>query len=80
MNKKGTELPINLIIVAAIGLAILVLFFISFTSEAGEFSKTSQSCELKGGKCVGKDECQYQKTSWICAKEKPECCYNALGR
>ena len=79
MNKKALELPINLIIVIAIGLAILVFFFVVFTSNAGQFSKATQSCEIKGGKCVVKGGCQTQKTDWVCPKETPECCYNSFG-
>lgn len=75
MDKKGVELSINFMIVAIIGLAILVVFFVAFTSNAGEFSKATQSCEVKGGKCVAEGECQNKKLSWSCPEEAPECCY-----
>ena len=73
------ELPITIMIAAIIGLIILVIFFFTLTSEAGEFSK-ALSCEVKGGQCIAKEECKYQKTNWQCPTEKPECCYNPLNR
>lgn len=81
MKKKAMELPINVIIIAGIGLAILIIFFIVFTSEAGEFSKTILTCEGKGGQCINKGTCEYQTTGWQCPKKEfQECCVNPLSR
>lgn len=81
MKTKGVELSINTMIIVAIGLVVLIVFFITFTSEAGDFSKSVTSCEAKGGQCVAENECQYSKTTWSCSKkEKPVCCFNPLGR
>lgn len=39
MNKKGVEISINVIIVAAIALAVLVVLFMIFTGRLGMFSR-----------------------------------------
>ena len=39
MNKKGQSISINTIIVAAIGLAVLVVLFLIFTGRLGSFTK-----------------------------------------
>lgn len=81
MKKKSQGLPINVIILLGLGLAVFIVLIILFTSEAGDFSKGILSCEGKGGKCVEKGKCEYEKTSWSCPrKEEPECCYNPLSR
>lgn len=76
MNKA--EISITIVVAAAIGLAILMIFLITFTSEAGNL-RNVLSCEAKGGECMTKDACEYQKTGWQCPGDKPECCYKALG-
>lgn len=78
MNKEA-DISITVMIAAVIGLAILVIFFTTFTSEAGSLSKNVLSCEAKGGECVAKDTCTYQKTVWQCPAEKPECCFKTPG-
>ena len=81
MEKKGTEMGINVMIYAALALAVLVVLFMIFTSEAGVFSKSALTCEAKGGRCVAKDDCQYQATNFKCStKEMPICCVNPLER
>jgi len=78
--KKAEGLPINIIIIAAMGLAVLVVFFITFTSEASNFSKAVLTCEAKGGQCIDTKECVYQKTTFSCPKKEQVCCINTLGR
>ena len=39
MSKKGQSISINTIIVAAIGLAVLVVLFLIFTGRLGNFTK-----------------------------------------
>ena len=39
MDKKGVDLSVNVIIVAAIALAVLVVLFAIFTGRIGVFSK-----------------------------------------
>ena len=79
--KKGVELSLNAIIIAALVLTVLVVLIIVFTSEAGIFSKNVLTCEAKGGKCVPDNDCQYQKTNFKCVtKENTICCINPLSR
>lgn len=79
MNKKGYDLPINVMIVAALGLTVLVVLFITFTSEAGQFSKNVLTCEAKGGKCMKSQECQFEKINIKCPNKDEICCINPLG-
>jgi len=52
MNKKGAELSLNVIIIAALGLLVLVVLAIIFTGRTGVFVKESDKCNVQGGRCV----------------------------
>ena len=80
MKTKAQGLPINVIIIAALGLAVLVVLIIFFTSGSSIFSKTILTCEAKGGQCVAENACQFEKTSFICTKKEDVCCINPLSR
>ena len=81
MKKRAQGLPITVIIIAVLGLAVLVVLIVMFTSGSNIFSKTVLTCEAKGGQCIAEKECQYEKTSFTCpTKEKPICCINPLSR
>jgi len=51
-TKKSQSIAINMIIIAAIALAVLIVTFFIFTSQSSSTTKTLQSCELKNGKCA----------------------------
>lgn len=52
MNKKGVELSMNLIIIAAIGLLVLVILAVLVINATGKTNTTiSKSCNLVGGAC-----------------------------
>ena len=51
MKKKGVELSMNLIIIAAIGLLILVILAVLVINAGGKTQGAMQSCNLKGGVC-----------------------------
>ena len=50
MNKKGAELSMNVIIIAAIGLLVLVILAILVINSAGK-TNTGIDCISKGGIC-----------------------------
>ena len=56
MNKKAQSISINTIIIAALGLAVLIVLFVVFTGRFGKFGEgvkeSSLTCE-KGCKAVG---------------------------
>lgn len=56
MHKKGQSISINTIIIAAIGLAVLVVLFVVFTGRFSKFGEgvkeSSLTCD-KGCKAVG---------------------------
>ncbi len=60
MHKKGQSMSINVIIIAILGVLVLVILAVIFTSQAGIFSKTTQkSCIAKGGLCVDASSDKY---------------------
>ncbi|RJQ17586.1 hypothetical protein C4573_01250 [Candidatus Woesearchaeota archaeon] len=70
MTKKGVELSVNVIIIAAIALIVLVLLAFLVLRSGGGISKGT-SCESIGGSC--KDSCdntyERQDISKVCSKE-----------
>ncbi len=62
--KKAQGMPLNVIIIAALGLLVLVILAIIFTGKTGTFVKESDKCAVYGGACVAtQEECtgQYQR-------------------
>jgi len=59
MNKKGVELSMNLIIIAAIGLLVLVILAVLVINSVNKTNGGMQSCNVLGGicqaSCVGKE-------------------------
>ncbi|RMF05008.1 hypothetical protein D6764_05830 [Candidatus Woesearchaeota archaeon] len=51
MKKKGFELSMNVIIVAAIALIVLVVVILIFTGKVKSVNKDLDSCTSKGGMC-----------------------------
>lgn len=79
MNKKGAELTINVVVIAAIVLitaAVVISFYVSQskTAEKGLFE-----CESKRGICVStKEECVNNKGTIFSTLKCPQpqvCCY-----
>jgi hypothetical protein len=58
MNKKGAELSMNVIIIAAIALIVLVILAVLVLRTGGNVNEqTTQSCVSKGGLCKPVGEC-----------------------
>jgi len=57
MNKKGVEITMNTIVVAAIALLVLVVLSAIFLGRIGTFGEKSESCEVQGGLCAPTGEC-----------------------
>lgn len=52
MRKKGVELSMNVIIIAAIGLLVLVILAVLVINSTGGLNRNMQkSCSLQGGVC-----------------------------
>jgi len=49
--KKAQGLSLNTIIIAALVIMVLVILILVFTGRMGSFSKSSESCQSKGGIC-----------------------------
>ncbi len=52
MNKKSQGMSINTIIIAALGLAVLVVLFAIFTGRLGIFTKTLKETDTCAQKCA----------------------------
>lgn len=66
-NKKGMDMSVNVIIIAALALIVLVVLFAIFTGRLGGFSMAVQSCADKSGECVNSNAAG---TSADCATAK----------
>ncbi len=70
MEKKGVELSMNVIIIAAIGLLVLVILAVLVINSGGKFQSGTNSCVTQGGTCtascngedLGTMNCDSQKT------------------
>ena len=51
-NKKGVELGMNMIVLAVIALAVLIVLLLTFTGKFGLFSSELNKCGSIGGSCV----------------------------
>ncbi len=51
-NKKGAELTLNVIVIAAIVLFVLVILLLIFTGRIGGFQTESGKCVTQGGTCT----------------------------
>ena len=51
MDKKGVELSMNVIIIAAIGLLILVILAVLVINGTSNVPGTMKTCTIKGGVC-----------------------------
>ncbi len=51
-NRRGAELSVNVIIVAAIALIVLVILVLIFTGRIAMFRYGVEDCKSKGGDCI----------------------------
>ncbi len=52
LNKKGSEMTLNVIIIAAIALIVLVVMLFIFSGKIKAFGQGTDSCTAKGGSCT----------------------------
>jgi len=57
ISRKAQGLPINTIIIAIIGLAVLFVLLFIFLKKGGEFGKATTGCESQGGQCIVGTSC-----------------------
>jgi len=79
MNKKGVELSMNLIIIAAIGLLVLVILAVLVIGSANKTNQGMQSCNLQGGMCVA--TCtgeQVPNSNGLCTSSTKSICCKVL--
>jgi hypothetical protein len=52
MNKKGMELSVNIIVIAAIAMVVLIIIVAMLVGKMNLFASSSDTCENNGGNCV----------------------------
>lgn len=96
MNKKGVELSVNVIIIAAISLAVLVVLFAIFTGRLGAFSRgVQETADTCAQKCASLNLQKIDDTQFGCSErasgtfiagkfsDTPKngcCCYSKEGQ
>lgn len=61
--RKGQNLSLNVIIIAALALLVLVIISLIFMNRASIFGKDTKACETQGGTChLASDGCPEGKT------------------
>ena len=69
-NKKGAELSLNVIIIAAIALIVLVILVLIFTGRIAIFRVGLEDCVAKGGTC--RPDCNPNEARLTGTNCKPE--------
>jgi len=54
---KSQALSIRTIIIAGIGLVVMILLILIFTSNIRGFNTSTKNCETNGGQCMTQDNC-----------------------
>ena len=75
LHKKGQGLPMNIIIIGAIGLVVLVIVITIAARWIVGSGQAIGSCTEKGGVCVQKGECDLPYVGLECDKEGEVCCH-----
>lgn len=73
MRKKGVELSMNVIIIAAISLLVLVILAVLVINYVRNLDKGLKDCTAKAGTCKA-DPCDNAIEGPTCTEEKPYCC------
>ena len=76
IHKKSQGLSINVIIIAALGLAVLFVLIIIFTNQTGKNVSALESCAGRGGQCR-ENVCldtEIQISTGKCSKTTQLCC------
>ena len=76
-QRKGIELTMNLVIIAAISLLVLIILAFMLMKGFGGWN-SGTTCDSQGGQCMIKCDDSYPVSSlYTCGKEKPagsHCC------
>lgn len=78
MKKRAQGMPVNILIIVAIGLIVLIVLAVLIGKNVLDFGRTTSGCEQKGGICVKSiSECSSKDGRVIsasCPPEKKYCC------
>jgi hypothetical protein len=62
--KKGMELSLNTIIIAAVALLVLIVIVVIYTGQTGKFVRGLNDCKAKGG-----EEGNCRDTATVCMND-----------
>ncbi|MEK6943187.1 MAG: hypothetical protein AABX00_03945 [Nanoarchaeota archaeon] len=85
ISRKAQGMPLNVIIIAALGLIVLVILAVMFSGESKKFSAGISSCAAKQGTCQQKACDDEQVTiNGVCPEKGQStdlkyCCAKVLG-
>jgi len=72
MKKKGVELSMNVIIIAAIGLLVLVILAVLVINSSSKLPGATKTCTVQGGIC--KSSCDNGAISGATCDNGNQCC------
>lgn len=78
MKKRAQGMPVNILIIVAIGLIVLIVLAVLIGRNVLDFGRTTSGCEQKGGICVKTvEDCSNKDGRVIsdsCPSDKKYCC------
>lgn len=57
-NKRGAELTLNTIVIAALVVLVLAVVTIIFMAQFGQFASSVGECVRRGGEIMTEEECE----------------------
>lgn len=67
-GKRGFEMTLNFIVMAAIALIVLIVLIAIFTGRVRLFNKNLDPCEGQGGSSASAKPCSYDKDQQCCSE------------
>jgi hypothetical protein len=74
MGRKAQGLPMNLIVIAAIALAVMVVLIVLFWGKARSFGTSTASCTEKRGECMEISRCDGSIVGQMDCPDDQICC------
>ncbi len=72
-SKKGMEMTLGTLAIAAIVLVVVVVSVVMITRSSSKFNQAINSCEQNGGKCTLRSDCDSAELNYEC-KTPRICC------
>ncbi len=77
MDKKGVELGLNIIVIAAIVLIVLIVVIYIIGNAVLNWNNETGKCDIQGGECIRDGLCtEKEKIDASCTSSGDVCCRN----